>query len=274
MPRIRTVKPEFWTHPEILRLSIPARLLLVCLFNLADDEGRLYDQPMKIRGESFGEKDRINILTLLHELDSEGRILRYEVDGRECIQVVNFRRHQSISHPRPSSIPPPQNPGTLREGSETDSGDAPGTLREGSGGEWKGMEEEGKGKEGKGTDVVGTEPLAASNGETTVDVAGAADFNIPEDVLPSELAASVTHDQAYLLRKAVTAQPAFAELKTSQLQRISAEHSERVLTEVLMALVDSAPTSVDHPAAYVDEITARVVADAAKWADAKRGARA
>lgn len=108
--RIRSIKPEFFTHPEIVTLSVPARLLFLSLLGQADDEGRLYDQPTKIRGEAFGEKDRVNVPGLLSELAENGRIHRYEVGPRKCIQIVNFSVHQRVSHASRSRIPPEPSP--------------------------------------------------------------------------------------------------------------------------------------------------------------------
>lgn len=143
MARIRTIKPEYYTHPETLALSIPARLLQAALWNQADDEGRLYDQPTKIAGNTFGEDDDIDVRALLAELAEWGRIIRYEVDGRRIIQCVNFRKHQRIDKPRPSSLPTPT--GFVQESSAKATGDIP----EASRGEWKGMEEEWKGRDYK-----------------------------------------------------------------------------------------------------------------------------
>lgn len=37
MPRIRTIKPEYWTSEQVLDLSIPARLAFIGLWNFCDD---------------------------------------------------------------------------------------------------------------------------------------------------------------------------------------------------------------------------------------------
>lgn len=143
--RIRTVKPEFFTHPEIVVLSPTARLLLLSLLTQADDEGRLYDQPRKVAGLAFGDNDDVDVAALLDELAQAGRIERYEATGRRCIQVTNFTKHQVISHARPSVIPP-------RERSRN----ATGRLPEPSSQEWNGREGNGT---GKGMELP--QPLAA-----------------------------------------------------------------------------------------------------------------
>ena len=151
MARIRTVKPDFFTHPSITPLSIPARLLLLSLLTQADDEGRLYDQGAKIRGLAFGDEDRVNIAALLAELAEHRRILRYEAGGRDCVEIVGFNEHQRISHPARSVIP---SPGLFAEISANGqevfreaSGGRADRLREGSAPERKGKER--KGREGK-----------------------------------------------------------------------------------------------------------------------------
>jgi hypothetical protein len=141
MARIRTVKPDFFTHPSITPLSIPARLLLLSLLTQADDEGRLYDQGAKIRGLAFGDDDRVNIAALLAELADHGRILRYEIGGRDCIEITGFHDHQRVNRPTPSTIPAP---GLF----SAPSPNGQGVLTESSPPEGKGRER--KGREGKG----------------------------------------------------------------------------------------------------------------------------
>lgn len=106
--RIRTVKPEFFSHPEVVRISIPGRLLLISLFTQADDDGRLYDQPRKITAIAFGEKDPIDAEDLLRELARHERIVRYEAAGKRAIQVVNFKKHQRVNRATKSVIPAPK----------------------------------------------------------------------------------------------------------------------------------------------------------------------
>ena len=45
MPRIRTIKPEFWTDEKVGECSIPARLLFIATWNIADDRGNLERKP-------------------------------------------------------------------------------------------------------------------------------------------------------------------------------------------------------------------------------------
>lgn len=185
MPRIRTVKPEFFTHPEILKLSIPARLLFVSMLTQADDEGRLYDQPMKIGGNSFGDDDDVDVRELLDELESQARVERYRCEDRRIIQIVGFLDHQVINKPQPSKIPAPV-PFPEQSGSvppSVQNGSVTTTL--------------GKGREGKGTDIeLPTEAPASRNGQ----------LQIVDDVIQtwiSKLEPLITSGEAFDLEREV-----------------------------------------------------------------------
>jgi hypothetical protein len=107
MPRIRTIKPEFFSNEEIGNLPPEARLLFVGLWTLADREGRLQDRPMRIGAQLFPYDDW-SIGALLQQLDQAGLILRYELYGKKCIQIINFTKHQN-PHPKETNygLPPP-----------------------------------------------------------------------------------------------------------------------------------------------------------------------
>ena len=49
MPRIRTIKPEFWTDSKIVALTPHARLLFIGMWNFADDHGCVDDDPMQLK---------------------------------------------------------------------------------------------------------------------------------------------------------------------------------------------------------------------------------
>lgn len=154
MARIRTQKPEYPTHPNILKLSLEARYAFLVLWPHCDDEGRIYDQPKKIEGLLFGEDDDVDIRGILQELSEKGRILRYEADGRKVIQVLGFTDHQRIDKPTKSQLPPPPEhllPPSEKDDSKNpprniqeDSKNPPRGLQEGSRGEWNGKERNGK----------------------------------------------------------------------------------------------------------------------------------
>ena len=61
MPRIRTVKPEFWEDELLGVMPRDARLLFIATFNMADDEGILRWTPAYIKAQAFMYDDDLTI---------------------------------------------------------------------------------------------------------------------------------------------------------------------------------------------------------------------
>ena len=53
MPRIRTIKPEFWSSPGVAKMSPLARLTFIGMWNWADDAGRGTYNPRELMGFIF-----------------------------------------------------------------------------------------------------------------------------------------------------------------------------------------------------------------------------
>lgn len=107
--RARNIKPGFFANEDLAEIDPMGRLLFIGLWMLADREGRLEDRPKRLKGTIF-PYDNCDIDALLNDLQKYGFILRYEVDGMKCIQIVNFTKHQN-PHPKEaqSKLPPPEN---------------------------------------------------------------------------------------------------------------------------------------------------------------------
>src|SRR5690606_27264662 len=89
VPKIRGIKPDFWTDDDIVELSIPARLLFIGLWNYACDNGHVQDKPKQIKMRLLPADD-VNVAELLRELADKGRIRR----DNGVITIPNFTRHQ------------------------------------------------------------------------------------------------------------------------------------------------------------------------------------
>jgi len=89
MPKIRGIKPEFWTDEDVVELSVPARLLFIGLWNFACDNGHLPDKPKQIKMRILPADD-VDVNKLLDELAHHGRISR--ADG--TITIAKFAHHQ------------------------------------------------------------------------------------------------------------------------------------------------------------------------------------
>jgi hypothetical protein len=107
MPRIRSIKPTFARSRSVKRLNDKQKLVWICLWPVADDYGRLVDEPGQLVGDlwalSLTEPKLDAVLTQLHDA---GRLVRYEVAGESYIQITNWSEHQKISNPTESRIPP------------------------------------------------------------------------------------------------------------------------------------------------------------------------
>lgn len=162
MPRIRTVKPEFWRSPDIMELTLFQRLLYIGLFNFSDDDGRGQYNPTGIAADIFIREYATSPREVIGEIEAAFQayqdhemVTLYCVGGRNYYQINNWNSHQKINRRTPSRIPPPdqrQQPthGVLSE----DSVRTHGGITEGSLSPHGGLTEdslrEGKGREGKG----------------------------------------------------------------------------------------------------------------------------
>lgn len=96
MARIRSVKPEYFDDPDIGQLSAEAALVFIGIWTQADREGRLIDEPrrLKVRLRPFSSCDFDAILA---ELVDAGFLIRYQSeDGARLLQVRTFKKHQHI----------------------------------------------------------------------------------------------------------------------------------------------------------------------------------
>lgn len=109
MARIRTIKPEFPQSESMGRLSRDARLLFVQLWTIADDDGKTRAASRLLASLLYPYDDDAPALIdgWLAELEAEGCILRYAVDGASYLQVCKWAEHQKIDRPSASKLPCP-----------------------------------------------------------------------------------------------------------------------------------------------------------------------
>ena len=128
MSRIRTVKPEFWTDPEVVSCSMAARLFFIGCWNHADDYGVLKDEPERIRLQVMPADD-VDAEAIVNELVERRLLLRMVTpDGAAVLVVRTFLVHQKIDKRsvgrygdpqsfRPTESPPiPPSPAPVMEG--------------------------------------------------------------------------------------------------------------------------------------------------------------
>jgi hypothetical protein len=106
VPRIRTIKPEFWADEKLAPLDPTTRLTFLGLISMADDTGRLVDNVKQIDAFLYPETDD-TARQALETLAQLGRIRRGVTDsGQRVIQLVNWK-HQKIDKPNYASCLPP-----------------------------------------------------------------------------------------------------------------------------------------------------------------------
>jgi len=119
MPRIRTIKPEFFLDDKIGTLSFEARLCFIGLWCLADDYGTINLHPLAIKGQLFPFDPDVDIDKCLADLEAQDLIIRYGPDKR-YIYIRNFKKHQHINRPsKQRQAPPPEDFGIDPDAHET-----------------------------------------------------------------------------------------------------------------------------------------------------------
>jgi hypothetical protein len=134
MPRIRSIKPEFFRSKKLAACSPRARLTFIGLWTLADDEGRYEYEPELLKADLWPWEPEVTAKeadACILELESRGRVCLYQHDGKTYLHVVTWSEHQKISHKSESRLPachrevhggPPEDSGAFRSTPE-DSGD-------------------------------------------------------------------------------------------------------------------------------------------------------
>lgn len=155
--RIRTIKPEFFTHEGLFEAEqdtgLPLRLAFIGLWCAADREGRFRWEPRRL-GVQILPYDNIDFSRVLHALGTRGFIVRYRV-GDACFGFIpSFQKHQVVNNREAGSIlpdPEAESSEILRFPTENDASGTRGARVDHAG------KAEGKGREGnmegKGTDI-------------------------------------------------------------------------------------------------------------------------
>lgn len=115
MPRIRTIKPAFWSSPDTARASLVARLTYIAMWNWADDYGRGTLNFKELEGFVFPNDDVMELTKEVppHSVGSSAAVPRnfravvgevcevfnvttYEVDRRLYFEIPAWREHQRV----------------------------------------------------------------------------------------------------------------------------------------------------------------------------------
>lgn len=109
--RIRTIKPEFFTHEGLYELEketgLPIRVGFAGLWCAADKAGRFKWEPRRI-GVSILPYDGVDFSRVLDALFTRGYVIRYQVQGIDYGAITSFKKHQFINNKeKESDLPEP-----------------------------------------------------------------------------------------------------------------------------------------------------------------------
>ena len=109
MPRIRTVKPEFFKHEGLYDLEqemgLPMRLAYEGLWCCADREGRFEWRPRRLKTDILPYDD-VDFSRVLDALSTRGYLVRYASGGAEYGWIPTFLEHQIVNNRERDSILP------------------------------------------------------------------------------------------------------------------------------------------------------------------------
>jgi hypothetical protein len=107
--RIRTIKPEFFTHEGLFEAEsetgLPIRIAFAGLWCVADREGRFKWEPRRI-GVQILPYDGIDFSRVLDALTTRGFIIKYRVNDAWFGSIPSFGKHQVINNRESSSSLP------------------------------------------------------------------------------------------------------------------------------------------------------------------------
>lgn len=105
MARKRMIDPEYWLDEELATVSPHARLLYIGLWSICDDNyATLPNRPDWIKVQVF-PYESVSTPLLLGELSGIGKILLFEVDGKEYWYIKNFFKFQRVEKPSKPKYP-------------------------------------------------------------------------------------------------------------------------------------------------------------------------
>ncbi len=110
MARIRSVKPEFWSSPNLPE-DPWARLLYIAMWNWADDNGVGTANPRELLGFAFPNDEHLTVLDLRRMLVEIRRVFGvkfYEVAERPYYAIPSWEAHQKFDRRSKGKYPGPE----------------------------------------------------------------------------------------------------------------------------------------------------------------------
>ncbi len=111
MGRIRTIKPELFTHGDLfdaeVEFGLPLRIAFAGIWCQADREGRFKWKPRELKIHVLPYDD-CDFSRVLDALVTRGFLVKYEHEGQHFGAIPSWKDHQFINNKEPQShIPEP-----------------------------------------------------------------------------------------------------------------------------------------------------------------------
>lgn len=107
----RMIKAAFWTDTDLLKhLDRDGRMFYIGLIQLADDSGCLEDDLLAFKIHLYPADMDIDldfIQKYRDKLVEMGKVIPYAAEGKKCLYLKNFHKHQSLRSPAPPEVPLP-----------------------------------------------------------------------------------------------------------------------------------------------------------------------
>jgi 5-methylcytosine-specific restriction endonuclease McrA len=107
--RIRTIKPEFFTHEGLFaaerETGLPIRVAFSGLWCYADREGRFKWEPRRLK-LAILPYDEIDFALVMETLSARQFVLKYELGGAFFGAIINFTKHQAVNQREAQSVLP------------------------------------------------------------------------------------------------------------------------------------------------------------------------
>jgi hypothetical protein len=108
----RIIKAAFWTDTDLLRyLDRDGRMFYIGLIQLADDSGCLEDDLLAFKIHLYPADMDVDLDFIQKHRDrlvELGKLIPYTSEGKQCLYLKNFHKHQSLRSPAPPSVPLPE----------------------------------------------------------------------------------------------------------------------------------------------------------------------
>lgn len=109
MARKRMIHPSFFQSATMNALPVETMLTFAGVWCWVDDFGRAEDEESLAKAAIWPRRKSITerkVRAMLDQLAAVDVLCQYEVTGHLLLHVVNWREHQTVSHPTRSKLPP------------------------------------------------------------------------------------------------------------------------------------------------------------------------